>query len=112
MVAFVVHPPLLVGVVLMLLTGLCAAYTLGMDKWFVTEVPEEMRGRAMSLLRAGIMTLQGLGMTVGGRLAEWTQPYAVICGAGVLGTLSLLPVLRSVHRSRVPAARAASTTPV
>ena len=33
----------------MALTGLCAAYTLGMDRWFVEAVPEEIRGRAMSL---------------------------------------------------------------
>ncbi|MCL2553117.1 MAG: MFS transporter [Actinomycetia bacterium] len=110
MVAFAVHPGLPLGIVLLLLTGLCAAYTLGMDKWFVQEVPEDMRGRAMSLLGAGIMTLQGLGMTIGGLLAEWTPPYAVICGAGALGTLTLLPVLRTVRRTRLPAARPAAAT--
>ena len=108
MVAFAVHPPLAVGIVLLLLTGLCSAYTLGMDKWFVTEVPEEMRGRAMSLLGAGIMTLQGAGMTVGGLLAEWVPPYAVISGAGVVGTVSVLAVLRTVRRTRVHMAAAVS----
>lgn len=101
MVVFAADPPLPVGVVLLLATGLGSAYTLGMDKWFVTEVPEEMRGRAMSLLGAGMMTLQGAGMTVGGLLAEWSPPYAVICGAGALGTASILAVLRSVRRSRL-----------
>jgi MFS family permease len=100
MVAFAFHPPLPAGVALMLLTGLCAAYTLGMDKWFVAAVSEEMRGRAMSLLGAGLMTLQGLGMAVGGAIADVFPPYAVICGAGVLGTLSTLGVLRSVRRTR------------
>lgn len=102
LVGFAFHPPLPVGVVLLFLTGLCAAYALGMDRWFVTEVPDEMRGRAMTLLGAGLMTLQGVGMTAGGVLAEWAPPYAVLGGGGLLGTLSVLAVLKSVRRSRMP----------
>jgi MFS family permease len=112
MAVFGVRPPLAVAVVLMLLIGLCAAYTLGMDRWFVEEVPEQMRGRAMSLMGAGIMTLQGIGMTAGGAVAEWVPPYAVICGGGVLGTLSVLAVLRSVRRTRVAVPGAAAGGPV
>jgi MFS family permease len=100
MTAFAIHPPLPVAVTLMLLTGLCAAYTLGMDKWFAEAVPDEIRGRAMSLLGAGIMTLQGLGMAAGGAIAASVPPYAVICGAGILGTASVLGVLRSVRRTQ------------
>ncbi|MEW9534182.1 MFS transporter [Microbispora sp. NPDC049125] len=99
MAAFAVHPPPALGVVFMLLTGLCAAYTLGMDRWFVDAVPEQTRGRAMSLLGAGVMTLQGLGMAVGGAAAEVLPAYEVICGAGAIGTLSVLGVLRSVRHS-------------
>ena len=51
---FAFHPALPVGVALLFLSGLCAAYALGMDRWFVTEVPEEMRGRAMTLLRGRV----------------------------------------------------------
>ncbi|MYS22559.1 Predicted arabinose efflux permease, MFS family [Streptomyces sp. DvalAA-14] len=107
-VCFVVHPSLPFAIVLLMCTGLCMAYSLGIDKWFVLDVPEEMRGRAMSLLAAGIMTLQGVGMTVGGAVAEWVPPYAVIAGAGALGSLSVLPVLKSVRRTRrIGAVRAA-----
>jgi hypothetical protein len=103
LVGFAFHPPLPVGVVLLFLTGLCAAYALGMDRWFVAEVPDEMRGRAMTLLGAGLMTLQGVGMTAGGLFADWAPPYAVLAGGGVLGTLSVLAVLKTVRRSRMPA---------
>jgi hypothetical protein len=48
------------------------------------------------------MTLQGIGMTAGGAFAEWAPPFAVICGGGVLGTLSVLAVIRTVHRTRLP----------
>lgn len=95
--AFAFHPPLPVGVALLFLSGLCAAYALGMDRWFVTEVPEEMRGRAMTLLGAGLMTLQGVGMTVGGLVADWVPPYAVLGGGGIVGTLTVLAVLRTVR---------------
>lgn len=107
-VCFVVHPTLPFAIALLLCTGLCMAYSLGIDKWFVLDVPEDMRGRAMSLLAAGMMTLQGLGMTVGGAVAEWVPPYAVIAGAGAVGTVSVLPVLKSVrHTRRIQAATAA-----
>jgi MFS family permease len=108
LILFAVDPSLPLALVLLVLTGLCAAYALGMDRWFVDDVPDHMRGQAMSLLGAGLMTLQGLGITVGGALAEWAPPYAVIAGSGVAGTLSVLLVLRSVRRTRaVPAALAA-----
>jgi MFS family permease len=102
MIAFATHPPLPLAIALMFTTGLCAAYTLGMDRWFVQAVPEQQRGQAMSLLGAGIMTLQGFGMATGGALAELTPAYTVICGAGAIGTLSVLGVLRSVRRSAEP----------
>jgi MFS family permease len=107
MAAFVADPPMPVAIGLMLLTGLCAAYTLGMDKWFVDAVPDALRGQAMSLMGAGIMTLQGVGMTVGGAIADWVPPYAVICGSGVLGTASVVAVVRSVRRSRTALVSAA-----
>ncbi|MEU6431241.1 MFS transporter [Microbispora sp. NPDC046973] len=103
MAAFAVHPPLPLAVALLLLTGLCAAYTLGMDQWFVQAVPATVRGSAMSLLGAGLMTLQGLGVTAGGAIAALIPPYAVICGAGAAGTACLLVILRSVRATRTTA---------
>jgi hypothetical protein len=64
----------------------------------------------MSLLGAGLMTLQGLGMAVGGAIADVFPPYAVICGAGVLGTVSTLGVLRSVRRTRGKSVKATTLT--
>ncbi|MFI0939762.1 MFS transporter [Streptomyces sp. NPDC021020] len=100
LVFFALDPSLPLALVLLLLTGLSAAYALGMDKWFVTDVPDHTRGQAMTLLGAGLMTLQGLGITVGGALAEWAPPYAVIAGSGAGGTVCVLLVLRAVRRTR------------
>ncbi|MEU7885380.1 MFS transporter [Microbispora bryophytorum] len=103
MAAFAVRPPLSVAVALLVLTGLCAAYTLGMDQWFVQAVPAAMRGSAMSLLGAGLMTLQGLGVAAGGAIAALVPPYAVICGAGAAGTACMFAILRSVRATRTTA---------
>lgn len=110
MAAFAVHPPLPLAVALLLLTGLCAAYTLGMDQWFVQAVPATVRGSAMSLLGAGLMTLQGLGVTAGGAVAAFIPPYAVICGAGAVGTACMFVVLRSVRATRTTAPAADAET--
>ena len=50
---------------------LAGAYTLGLDRWFMAAVPEELRGRAMTLLTAGLMTVQGVGMALAGVAAEF-----------------------------------------
>ncbi|KAB8191899.1 MFS transporter [Nonomuraea phyllanthi] len=87
------------------LTGCGIAYTLGLDQWFVAAVPEELRGRAMTLMTAGLMTAQGLGMAVAGGIAEFVPVHQVIAGGGVLGTVCVAAVLRSA-RDRPFSARA------
>ncbi|MFF8508178.1 MFS transporter [Streptomyces sp. NPDC015492] len=72
------------------LAGATGAYTLGLDAWFVAAVPEEQRGRAMTLMTAGMMTVQGVGMAGAGLAAEFVPVHAVVAGTGVLGTLCLL----------------------
>ncbi|MFJ6781354.1 MFS transporter [Streptomyces yangpuensis] len=85
----------------LLLAGLAHAYTLGLDQWYVDAVPDALRGRAMTLLSTGLMTLQGAGMALAGLAAEFFPVHAVVTGAGVLGTavvLALLAELRSAVR--------------
>ncbi|MFD6971799.1 MFS transporter [Streptomyces sp. NPDC059979] len=85
----------------LLLAGLAHAYTLGLDQWYVDAVPDELRGRAMTLLSTGLMTLQGVGMALAGLAAEFLPVHAVVTGAGILGTavvLLLLAELRAAAR--------------
>jgi hypothetical protein len=44
-------------------------------------------------------------MAVGGAISEIAPAYAVICGAGAIGTLSVLGVLRSVQGRGASAGR-------
>ncbi|MFI8900507.1 MFS transporter [Streptomyces virginiae] len=85
----------------LLLAGLAHAHTLGLDQWYVEAVPDELRGRAMTLLSTGLMTLQGVGMALAGVAAEFFPVHVVVTGSGVLGTavvLALLAELRSAVR--------------
>ncbi|MEU4077460.1 MFS transporter [Streptomyces venezuelae] len=85
----------------LLLAGATGAYTLGLDAWFVAAVPEEQRGRAMTLMTAGMMTVQGVGMAGAGIAAEFAPVHVVVAGTGVVGTLCLLAAaveLRATER--------------
>ncbi|MGW7205462.1 MFS transporter [Streptomyces sp. NPDC054837] len=85
-VAYVLHPGLSVSLLVLVVSGAGSAYTLGLDQWFVRAVPEELRGRAMTLLTAGLMTIQGVGMALAGVVAEFAGVAGTVAGAGVLGT--------------------------
>ncbi|MEU6378467.1 MFS transporter [Streptomyces sp. NPDC046909] len=84
--AYALHLNLPVSLLVLLLSGAGSAYTLGLDQWFVRAVPEEVRGRAMTLLTAGLMTIQGVGMALAGVVAEFAGVAATVAGAGLMGT--------------------------
>ncbi|MEV7964865.1 MFS transporter [Sphaerisporangium sp. NPDC088356] len=104
------EPSLGWALVCQILTGCGISYSLGLDQWFIAAVPEELRGRAMTLMTAGLMTAQGLGMTLAGTAAEFFPVHQVIAFGGVLGIACVSAVLRSVrtsarstvHRTKAP----------
>ncbi|MFB7514105.1 MFS transporter [Streptomyces sp. NPDC056144] len=94
-------PGLALAALALFLAGATGAYTLGLDAWFVDAVPEEQRGRAMTLMSAGMMTVQGVGMAGAGLAAEFAPAHTVVAGTGVVGTLCLLAAaaeLRATER--------------
>ncbi|WP_237535901.1 MFS transporter [Streptomyces sp. SID3343] len=97
---FALRPSLPWALAAMFATGLCGAYTLGVDRWFLTAVPAGMHGRAMTLMSAGLMTVQGVGMALAGALAEIGAPHVVTAWAGVLGTGCVALALRSARRAQ------------
>ncbi|MGW4044948.1 MFS transporter [Streptomyces sp. NPDC004721] len=98
-VGYALHPGLAVSLLLLVLSGAGAAYTLGLDQWFVRAVPEELRGRAMTLMTAGLMTIQGLGMALAGVAAEFAGVAATVAGAGVLGTVCCVGLAVAARRT-------------
>ncbi|WP_405938900.1 MFS transporter [Streptomyces sp. NBC_00726] len=97
--AYALTPGVAAAGVALMVAGASSAYVIGLDQWFVAEVPEELRGRAMTLLTAGLMTLQGVGMALTGLAAEFFPVHRVVAGAAVLGTLCLLPLVAEVRRT-------------
>ncbi|MEU8523662.1 MFS transporter [Streptomyces sp. NPDC048577] len=106
---YLAEPGVVLASVALLLAGATGAYTLGLDAGFVAAVPGELRGRAMTLMTAGMMTVQGLGMASAGLAAEFAPVPLVVAGAGVLGTLGVLAAVAEV-RAADRAGRASGAT--
>ncbi|MEU5807261.1 MFS transporter [Streptomyces sp. NPDC047718] len=105
LLVYAVRPGVPVVLAALLAVGLAHAHTLGLDRWYVDAVPEELRGRAMTLLGTGLMAFQGVGMALAGLAAEFAPAHLVVAGAAVLGTavvLLLLAGLRSATRGSGP----------
>ncbi|MFB7527549.1 MFS transporter [Streptomyces sp. NPDC056178] len=92
-----IHPGMVLTLVALALAGVGAAYIIGLDQWFVDAVPEELRGRAMTLLTAGLMTVQGIGMALAGLAAEFVPVHLVVAGSGAIGTVCTLLLVREVR---------------
>ncbi|MEW2524516.1 MFS transporter [Streptomyces sp. NPDC047071] len=103
LLAYGAAPGLGAAVPVLVLAGAGAAYTLGLDRWFVDAVPPGLRGRAMTVHTAGLMTLQGVGMALAGLAAEFFAVSTVVAAAAVLGTVCCVLLAREV---RVTAPRA------
>ncbi|MFM9366705.1 MFS transporter [Streptomyces sp. Da 82-17] len=97
---YAITPGLAVSAVLLLLAGAAGAYVIGLDQWFVEAVPEELKGSAMTLMTAGLMTVQGIGMALAGLAAEFFPVAHVVAGAGVLGTVCSVALAVEVRRAR------------
>jgi MFS family permease len=99
---YVLRPGLGLSLLFLLLSGAGSAYTLGLDQWFVRAVPEELRGRAMTVLSAGLMTVQGVGMVLAGLAAEAVGVRATMAGAGVVGAVCCCGLAAAARRSSRP----------
>ncbi|MGQ4713093.1 MFS transporter [Streptomyces anulatus] len=99
LLVYVVRPGLPLALAALALAGAGAAYVIGLDQWFVDAVPQELRGRAMTLLTAGLMTVQGLGMALAGLAAEFFPVHQVVAGSGIIGTVLTLLLVAEVRRT-------------
>ncbi|MFF2699124.1 MFS transporter [Streptomyces cyaneofuscatus] len=99
LVVYVIRPGLPLALAALALAGTGAAYVIGLDQWFVDAVPPELRGRAMTLLTAGMMTIQGAGMALAGLAAEFFPVHHVVAGSGIIGTVVALLVVAEVRRT-------------
>ncbi|MEV5411356.1 MFS transporter [Thermopolyspora sp. NPDC052614] len=94
------RPPLFAVLVLWVAAGIGGAYQLAANAAFVQCVPPELRGRAFGLVQSGLLTVQGVGILVGGAAAERLGPEAVIALAGAAGTVCAVLLSPAWTRSR------------
>jgi MFS family permease len=95
--AFVVHPPIALALPLLVASGLCSLYALGLDQRVRDAAPEQLFARTMTISSAGLMTLQGLGFVLAGAEAQAIGAPAAIAIAGLCG-LGAVAVLGARRR--------------
>ncbi|WP_405612135.1 MFS transporter [Streptomyces sp. NBC_01508] len=98
LLVYAVTPGVALALVVLTLAGAGAVYIIGLDQWFVDAVPEELRGRAMTLMTAGLMTVQGVGMALAGLAAEFLPVHQVVAWAGVIGTVCSVLLVYEIRR--------------
>nr|WP_246238848.1 MFS transporter [Acrocarpospora corrugata] len=86
------RPPLEIVLLLWVLSGVGGAYQLAANAAFVQCVPPERRGQAFGLVQSGLLAAQGVGILIGGALAQELGPEPVVALAGAAG-LSAAAVL-------------------
>ncbi len=100
LVAFALSPAIWIGAIALIVAGTASTVFATIISTFIQfTVPNELRGRVMSLYTVTLIGLPSLGALGSGSLAEWMggvegAPRAVMLCAGILGmfTLALAPV--------------------
>jgi MFS family permease len=87
LVFFAVRPPLPVALILLVVSGLCAAYQLAANAAFVSATPQEQRSQAFGLAQGGISLGQGTVMIAAGAAAGAASPSLVIAVCAAVGVL-------------------------
>jgi hypothetical protein len=88
--AFALSPPVAVCVPLLVLSGMCSMYSLGLDARVRDAAPRALFARMMALNSAGLLTIQALGFPLAGAIGSWTSPGAAVAIAGACGLAGVL----------------------
>ncbi len=96
LIAFSASPSFILGLILLFIAGITATVFSTVNATLIQlSVPNEMRGRVMSLYTVTLIGLPSLGALGSGAVAERLgglegAPHAVLIGAIVLGVILLL----------------------
>jgi MFS family permease len=105
--AFALDPRIPIALVLLVASGACSLYGLGLDARVRDAAPPKLFARTMTLNSAGLMTLQGLGFVLAGAVAQATGAAIAIALAGGFGIATSLLLLRpDLRRMRTAVAEA------
>ncbi|MTD58400.1 MFS transporter [Amycolatopsis pithecellobii] len=99
LLVFFVQPELVVSLVVLATAGAAGAYIVTVGASFITGVPNELRGGAGGLYRTGLRVAQGVGVALGGAVAEWAgSATTAITIAGAAGVVLGIPLAVSWAR--------------
>jgi predicted MFS family arabinose efflux permease len=100
LVAYWVRPDLGAALALLFVSGLCSAYQVTAGATFVQLTPAPVRGRALGFARTGMIAGQGVGVVLGGVLAQQVGAVTAIAWAGTAGALAALAAAAAWSRRR------------
>jgi predicted MFS family arabinose efflux permease len=86
---FAADPTVGVAIGLLVVSGVFAMYSLGLDGLVRDATPDALFARTMALNQAGLMTLQGIGFALAGAIADQTSASTAVTVAGVCGLVSV-----------------------
>jgi hypothetical protein len=103
---FALDPSIPLALALLLVSGICGMYSLGLDARVRDAAPERLFARAMTLNSAGLMTLQGVGFALAGAMAQAIDPALAITAAGACGLVATTVIRqRDIRQQHGPAAQ-------
>lgn len=105
LVLFFWRPGLFVSLLILVASGLCAAYQLAANAAFVRAAPQEQRSQAFGAAQGAMSLGQGVVMILAGAVAEHHSPALAIAVCGTVGALAALTVAVSAARDRGQPAR-------
>ena len=97
--AFVLDPGLPVGLALLVASGACSLYALGLDARVRDAAPAHLFARTMALSQAGLLTLEGLGFAGAGALGQALGASHAIAVAGLAGLTAVVVLQRADLRA-------------
>lgn len=92
LVLFICRPDLLVSLLILFASGLCASYQLAANAAFVRAAPREQRSQAFGVAQGGMSLGQGIVMILAGAVADHHSPASVIAVCGAVGAVAALSI--------------------
>jgi hypothetical protein len=100
LVLFAWRPGLLLSLLVLFVSGLCACYQLEANAGFVGATPAGQRSQAFGLAQGGISLGEGVVLIAAGAAADHHSPALVIAVCGVVGAVLALVLALSWRQGR------------
>jgi MFS transporter len=100
LVLFAWRPGLLLSLLVLFVSGLCACYQLAANAGFVGAAPDGQRSQAFGLAQGGISLGEGVVLIAAGAAADHHSPALVIAVCGAVGAVLALVLVLSWRQGR------------